>query len=602
MFNNSEFIYKNFIILILFFLISSFAFASIGGTAKKNKVPCALLAKSDSAIKACGWSPDGDKFFTAWENTLLVWDAIQNKPVKVCANISSPVVSISFSHDGKYFVVVTEDNSIIISYTQNCEEVARCKGEESAKILDAIFSNDNLSIITTLNGKQVVNCFRLILTKRFHASSLQNHKNTVYSLNLHPIENQVLSSSKDGTAQLWDLYQNQLIASYKIYSATNISAIFNPDGETFVIPEDKNVLSIKNKFGQTIAQIKEDDVPVNKIAYSPNGRFLAVALKNGGIRIYNSETGKQERNLDCIKADGKKTGSITDFAFSPDGSYIVGCTDKGCVYRWSLSGKVFAQSTAEKKLVENQIQNMFENGENVKIAEYSQIDAVAEIPKENKKNADNGRDNISTRNDKIKQLEELLKDEGFAEKMEIPDNLQLVTVAKKASSALFAGVGYSIIPTDIFAGNFEGDIGFQKSFTNLPLFVALNVQIGVAIPNKNFPYNYYLENGTEISAPWLYTGKPRLAFGYEFYNKTGLRTFIEACGGPSIRFMWDNAPNTSVLSPFYYGYFAGISAGIDIKGITLKASCVYDSMFGIQNSAELGATIKFYKKRKGASK
>ena len=46
------------------------------------------------------------------------------------------------------------------------------------------------------------------------------------------------------------------------------------------------------------------------------------------------------------------------------------------------------------------------------------------------------------------------------------------------------------------------------------------------------------------------------------------------------------------------GFFGGIIAGIDIKWFTVRMSCVYDSMFGLQNSCSLGAAIKLYSKNK----
>ena len=63
--------------------------------------------------------------------------------------------------------------------------------------------------------------------------------------------------------------------------------------------------------------------------------------------------------------------------------------------------------------------------------------------------------------------------------------------------------------------------------------------------------------------------------------------------------IWNNSIKENVNSPLHYGGFGGITAGIDLKGFTLKISCVYDTMVGLQNSCSIGATIKFYSRKTG---
>ena len=178
------------------------------------------------------------------------------------------------------------------------------------------------------------------------------------------------------------------------------------------------------------------------------------------------------------------------------------------------------------------------------------------------------------------------------------NNQSVVTIENKPDAVLSFCAGYTIIPTDYYIGEFNVDFGFQKSFKKLPLFAALDVKVGGSVPKKDFPYIYYTKSGEEKNAPWLYSANPFLTFGYEAYAPNGIRIFIGLCGGGSFRMLWNNSIKENVNSPLHYGGFGGIIAGIDIKFLTVRMSCVYDSMFGLQNSCSIGAAIKLYSNNK----
>ena len=225
---------------------SDFSYSSPSRTKKTSKAVSALLAKSDSPIKVCAWNPNGSSFLTSWENTLLVWDSETNKPFIVCQNIQNPVVSLKFSRDGKYFMVITEDNTIILCYSGNYQEIARIKGESGEQILTSAFSNDNLNLLIPLNGNDIFSCFRLVMTKKFLSKQIKAHKKTIYSLDVNSRNNRILSASRDGTVKLWNPETGECLNSFKAYTNSNFPAVFNPDGDSFIFAENNSSITVKN--------------------------------------------------------------------------------------------------------------------------------------------------------------------------------------------------------------------------------------------------------------------------------------------------------------------------------------------------------------------
>src|SRR5262249_51512727 len=55
---------------------------------------------------------------------------------------------------------------------------------------------------------------------------------------------------------------------------------------------------------------------VTSVAYSPDGRWVATAAWDGTARVWDAQTGKEERRLDL-------TGYVNQIVFSPDNEFVV---------------------------------------------------------------------------------------------------------------------------------------------------------------------------------------------------------------------------------------------------------------------------------------
>lgn len=577
-----NFLNKRTLTCFVIFIYSSFTLCfSAGAKNVYKKVPSSLIAKSEKPITICEWSPDGSVYFTSWNDNLVVWDAQTNKPVHVCSNFNSRIVELSFSADGKYFVVVTEDNYITICYTKNYAEVSRIKGNGEKPVKTARLLNDSYSLAAPMDGKNLYNCFRLILTGAFMTSKKEGHKKEIYSVDVNRSNGYLLTSGKDKKVKLWNSsYENLHI--FNLYTYNNLSAVFSPDGETFVLPEQSNLISLRNIYGDILFELRDSDTPINQIVYSPDSMQVAFPVKSGGIHVFDADTGELIKKLDYPSLKNEKFGLVTSLAYSADGNYIIGGTSTGYLIRWTLSGSVYVQSLAKTQEAQKEIEAVIDslkNSEPVEKADESPLMG----------DFDSSSEKIEAAAEKKSQEKE--------KKIENKENhTESLEISSKASSALYFGAGYSIIPTDYFIGEFDADIGFQKSFKKLPLFAGFDVKIGASVPKKDFPYVYYTKSGEEKKAPWLYSANPFLTFGYEAYAPKGIRIIIGLCGGGSFRIIWNNSIKESVNSSLYCDAFGGIIAGIDIKWFTVRMSCVYDSMVGLQNSCSLGASVKFYSK------
>ena len=92
------------------------------------------------------------------------------------------------------------------------------------------------------------------------------------------------------------------------------------------------------------------------VAFSPDGKRVAVLCGGRGIRLLETETGKVRHEI--RSADSPQDGRWTDFAIAPQGHVLaIGGVDderKGSVEIWDLDGPGTAATSAPVKDGENQ--------------------------------------------------------------------------------------------------------------------------------------------------------------------------------------------------------------------------------------------------------
>ena len=150
-------------------------------------------------------------------------------------------------------------------------------------------------------------------------------------------------ASTDGAVKLWDakrLDKARLAEKQEprhIFRARvpgpSVSVAFSPDGRRLAMGGERNTVKIRDlQTGQEL-QLWGHKGEVYTLAFSPDddGRLVASAGEDSVVKIWDSHTGKLVRNF------RGHTGIVGSLAFSPDGRLLVSGSRDHSVKVWDLT-------------------------------------------------------------------------------------------------------------------------------------------------------------------------------------------------------------------------------------------------------------------------
>jgi serine/threonine protein kinase/WD40 repeat protein len=236
-------------------------------------------------------SPDGDLLADGtWKNDVQIWNTQTGSQKYQLWGFGDTPTCYAFSPDGNYIAAGSRDKSILIWSTKDGALVKKLTGHGNF-VFDVLFSPDSKMLVSGSDDHTIriwsIPDGKLIKT-------LNGHTDGVTAFVFSKDGKSFISSDLLGTLCRWSFPEGSLIQkSYNLYPRLDELAM-SPDGSLLVLsnPEDtyvyfrstsnfeEKLLLEKNKFfgGQLLG-----------IAFSPNGKYLALSGK-GGISIWGLPT------------------------------------------------------------------------------------------------------------------------------------------------------------------------------------------------------------------------------------------------------------------------------------------------------------------------
>ena len=162
--------------------------------------------------------------------------------------------------------------------------------------------------------------------------TLAGHTDNVLSVTFSPDGRLLVSSSADGTIRVWDAKSGGLLKVLRGHKAGSVNTTaFSPDGSILASGgDDHNVILWSISTGTELQRFASSGY-VKSLAFSRNGKMLASANYDLGVKIWDLDSGSILRTIE------KESGQITKLAFSPNGRTLaIGCKDN--IRIWDSDG------------------------------------------------------------------------------------------------------------------------------------------------------------------------------------------------------------------------------------------------------------------------
>ena len=611
------------------------------------------LLFTHSPVSSCVFSPDGRFFAAAWENQVAFWDTDSCSVLDVCTDYPGDVISIKFSQDSRNLLVVCDGGIICVNSIDNFELSTLLKTDPDKNILDADFDSD-YSVLIPSGGKNLNSYFLLSFLLRYTSQVIQKklggHNGTVFRIEMAKQSEKpvAVSTSLDGQALVWDLSSYSLINEFHCNVENSLPAVISPDGTKIFYAADEENLIVSGIDGSNPLTIQETGA-VQTASFSGDGTLIAFAVKNGGIKVYDTVSGNIAAEIPSLCNNGEKEtedqiSSINSIAFNPAGKNIlVGC-ENGCLFLWDIddnsghkqtfltagtgSGKQSGNLPPQDGLQVADGENSAGSGRNSAVPGTGRSGGTEQSVGESgtgsttagtgagtgqsgtgngdgeqstgtggsagEQGAGHGGTGSTATGQGAGQNSTGNQDAEAGAGTDVTENQGQQKNNSAHHVTVSAGIGS--IDTDLYRFTLHLNAGYFYSVSSR-FFFGGTLSLRDSLPAGDFPYKY--ETPTEyLNPPSVYSLALCACGGLEFYPKDFIRVFVQADVGANMRFLWNTSVSSSVAGTPRFGTVMSLFAGAEFFGVRVGGGIEYDTNFGFSGYTSAGYTFRFGTEKK----
>jgi len=295
------------------------------------------------AVRGVQFSPDGRRLATACRELVQVWDAETGREQVLplpCRDPHGMLEKVVFSRDGRLAAVggsfnVHPDGEVKVWNATTGEEVLSLPGHVGG-LRGVAFSPDGLRLASA-GADQTVKVWDA--TTGDEVLTLRGHLDSIVSVTFSPDGSKLASASVDNTVRVWDAtpLEGEPTPEYRTlpgHAGAVTDVAFHPNDERILVSAgtDGTVREWDFQAGTELVDRRRTTggrKPL--VAYSPNGRHLAVATGHDPIRVWDTTTGT------VLAEFPGHTAAVSCLAFTLDGRHIASADADAIVRVWDAT-------------------------------------------------------------------------------------------------------------------------------------------------------------------------------------------------------------------------------------------------------------------------
>jgi WD40 repeat protein len=302
------------------------------------------FGRSSLPIESVAFSPSG-KIVAEAANPLhgnsggvRLWNVATHRMIgKTIISQHRMVQSIAFSPDGSTLVAGDEDGTTQLWDTATHDQIGEPLTDGAGAVSLVTFS-PNGKMLATVSSDGTARLWSTAIA-RWTGSSLawppDGPDDWTGSLAFSP-DGKVLAVGNSGSVRLWNAVTHREIGSLPGGAGGRGIVTIGPDGKIIAAATSDGEVRLWNVATRTPVEAALG-IPAggaNSIAFSPNGKVLAVATGNdeGVVRLWDVATGRQVGS-----PIGQKIRGVLSAAFSPNGKLLATGNADGTTQLWNVA-------------------------------------------------------------------------------------------------------------------------------------------------------------------------------------------------------------------------------------------------------------------------
>lgn len=297
------------------------------------------LGKHQDSVLDLDFSPDDKYILSAGKDRKARLWFVQNTLIETMYGHKDTIWSVSFNPNGAMFASGSVDKNIRI-WNRDGTPKQEFKGHDDI-VYGVSFSSDGQKLISA-SRDQTVRVWDSNTGEQLHL--LKIHGDRLIYATLSPDQKVLATLGEDQKIKLWrwDNTNNpQLMHTFE--QSKNVWSIaFSPDSKSIASTGDNQAVMVRDvASGKSVLNI--DNAHTNNgglwVVYSHNGKYIGSVGKDGKFKLWNSQSGKLEREITVNVKD--KNSWIYGLSFSPDDRNVaVANADKTIKIFDTISGEL----------------------------------------------------------------------------------------------------------------------------------------------------------------------------------------------------------------------------------------------------------------------